>query len=232
MHALDEHPDVISLSPQIFAGFVDQFSTKNIRATTLTQAMEGVRDDTSPTYGLTFDDGYASVYEHAFEVLAAKHFTATIFLTLGEAGTLPDLYGRATLSWNQIHELHAAGFEIGAHTLTHPDLTQCNATRLQREVVDAKHMLEDRLGSAVTTFAYPFGAYNAKVAALVAQHYDYAVTTEFRLTQQTDLHHLIPRIDTYYFRMAPFQSLLTSTFFSKYVAMRGFGRRIRGLFSA
>ena len=87
---------------------------------------------------VTFDDGYDSVYQKAFHVLQECRMTATIFCTNADGRTsgetsLPRLHHRPSLRWNEIREMHAHGIQIGAHTLTHPDLTKLDEKEIDRE---------------------------------------------------------------------------------------------------
>ena len=63
--------------------------------------------------------------------------------------------------------LDSQGFEIGAHGVAHPNLPQCDAPQLAREVETCKQCLEDDLGKEVSMFAYPNGRHNATVIASV-----------------------------------------------------------------
>ena len=63
--------------------------------------------------------------------------------------------------------LDAQGFEIGAHGVSHPNLPQCNAAQLVREVETCKRRLEDDLSKEVSMFAYPNGRHNSAVIASV-----------------------------------------------------------------
>ncbi len=49
------------------------------------------------------------------------------------------------------------GFEIGCHTWNHPDLGTEPIASATRELVDARHKLEDEIGGRVVHFAYRFG---------------------------------------------------------------------------
>ena len=60
---------------------------------------------------LTFDDGYRSFKDYAYPVLKELGFTATLFIYTDWVGA-----GRGSLSWNDLRELTAAGFDIaGPH---------------------------------------------------------------------------------------------------------------------
>jgi peptidoglycan/xylan/chitin deacetylase (PgdA/CDA1 family) len=59
------------------------------------------------------------------------------------------------------------GFDIEAHSRTHPDLTRLNDTAAWNEIAGSKQDLERMLGHPVDLFAYPYGAVNAHVVALL-----------------------------------------------------------------
>lgn len=61
------------------------------------------------------------------------------------------------LSWEQIREMRSAGIFFGAHTLSHPALSQLGAQEAERELRESKRILESRLGEPVLDFAFPFG---------------------------------------------------------------------------
>lgn len=63
--------------------------------------------------------------------------------------------------------LDSQGFEIGAHGVSHPNLPQCDAARLAREVITSKQRLENDLGKEVSMLAYPNGRHNSTVIASV-----------------------------------------------------------------
>ncbi len=131
---------------------------------------------------LTFDDGYESVYTHAFPILERFGFSATIFLISGWVGkkNLWDAnWGRQFkhLSWLQIEELKSFGFNFGSHTVNHPDLTKLNQKEVEYELINSKNLIEDKLGERVLFLSYPFGRYNQKVKRIAQKTgYRYAFT--------------------------------------------------------
>src|SRR6266852_4635033 len=78
---------------------------------------------------LTFDDGYASLAEHAYPLLADVGFTATTFLITDYVGRLNTWDVRYTwhrlahLDWDTIGRWQAGGFDFASHTASHPRLT-------------------------------------------------------------------------------------------------------------
>lgn len=122
---------------------------------------------------LTFDDGYASTFSRAAPILAAHGFTGTVFV-------ITDFVGQpGYLTWDQVRQLAAAGWEVGSHTVSHPDLTKLSSKLLERQLTVSKTVLEEQLQRPVRAFCYPSGRQNAAVAAAVARAgYEVAVTTE------------------------------------------------------
>jgi peptidoglycan/xylan/chitin deacetylase (PgdA/CDA1 family) len=65
----------------------------------------------------------------------------------------------------ELRELAAAGVEIGAHTVSHPDLASLGFDECRREMSESREHLETLLGVPVRTFAYPFCSYHAEAVA-------------------------------------------------------------------
>lgn len=134
---------------------------------------------------LTFDDGSATTLRGAMPALAAAGFTAIQFLVAGllggrnewdiAQGEVPD----RLMDEAQARDWLAAGHQIGAHTLTHPHLSQIPLTQAREEIFSSKKALEDRFGTPVHHFCYPYGEHSMPVRDLVAEAgYHTAVTTK------------------------------------------------------
>lgn len=61
------------------------------------------------------------------------------------------------LNWEQVRVMQRGGVFFGAHTMTHPSVSQLAPSAMEEELRMSKQILEDGLGSAVEDFAYPFG---------------------------------------------------------------------------
>jgi peptidoglycan/xylan/chitin deacetylase (PgdA/CDA1 family) len=61
------------------------------------------------------------------------------------------------LNCEQLRQLASAGMTIGAHTMSHPMLSQLPVESARAEIAESKVMLESLLGKPVWALAYPFG---------------------------------------------------------------------------
>ena len=61
------------------------------------------------------------------------------------------------MSWEEVRQLAAMGFDIGAHTEEHPILSRLNQQELDRELGTSKQKLEQELGAPIRAIAYPNG---------------------------------------------------------------------------
>ena len=78
----------------------------------------------------------------------------------------------APTTWAQIVTMAEAGVTMGAHTRTHPILSQLDSKAAMAEIVGCRDDLAARLGWAPKWFAYPQGGpadFNAETESLVAQ---------------------------------------------------------------
>lgn len=65
---------------------------------------------------------------------------------------------RRTLTEVEVRDLaHGGLVDIGAHTMTHPQLSALEPGEQANEIVASKHRLEAVVGRLVATFAYPYG---------------------------------------------------------------------------
>jgi len=121
------------------------------------------------TVVLTFDDGYADNYTHAFPVLQKYGFPATIFVTTNEIGVV-DKRGMRHLSIAELRELHASGLiAIEPHTKSHPKLSQLSEGSAREEIQNSMMAIEELLGKKAVAFAYPYGNYHDTTVRIVQE---------------------------------------------------------------
>ena len=109
---------------------------------------------------ITIDDGYRSAYEIAYPILRRHGYTAALFVYTDFIGS-----SVKSLTWEQLEEMKAAGFDVGSHTLTHCDLSEKRAgegdrsyrERVRQELLVSKRILDERLNQDTIALAYPYG---------------------------------------------------------------------------
>jgi peptidoglycan/xylan/chitin deacetylase (PgdA/CDA1 family) len=112
---------------------------------------------------VTFDDSYGDNLEAA-RILAEYRLPATFFIPAAYVGT-EQVYDwdrnlpvrLPNLSWDEVREISALGFDIGSHSLTHADMARLDDDQARHELVESRKILENQLGRPVRWFAYPFG---------------------------------------------------------------------------
>ena len=107
---------------------------------------------------VTFDDGHLSDYEYALPILQSRGIQARFFITTGWTQQRAGYMG-----WRELRGLQEAGQFVGAHGWTHRLLTHCTTKDLELELVGARKVLEDHLGTAITTVSLPGGRFNKRV---------------------------------------------------------------------
>lgn len=173
-HSLDpEWSSPLAVSPERFAAHAAWLARHRtvVRAEDAAVAMSPWGTLPARMAALTFDDGYADLYDHALPVLTRHRLPATVFLV---GGTLSD--GKAvdwvddppphplrTLSREQVLEMQDAGITFGSHGHSHLDLTHLSFEECVRDLRSSREVLEDVLGRSVTQLAYPRGRHDAGV---------------------------------------------------------------------
>jgi peptidoglycan/xylan/chitin deacetylase (PgdA/CDA1 family) len=205
-HAVAERPaDAtlrLSVRPNMLAAQLALLRQQGFTTVTFSRLAAALRGDCALSERpivLTFDDGYADFHRDALPVLARYDCMATLFVTTGwvadagqhAAGTPLD----RMLSWSQIDEVSAAGFEVAAHSHSHAQLDQLPDAELKRELSMSKALLEDRLGWEVSSLAYPYGYSSTRVraAACAAGYRHAAAVSNATARPQADLFTL-PRL--------------------------------------
>jgi peptidoglycan/xylan/chitin deacetylase (PgdA/CDA1 family) len=118
---------------------------------------------------ITMDDGYRSVYQIAYPILKKYGFTATLFIYTSFVGV-----SKMAITWDQLKEMKADGFEIGSHTMYHSDLTKPKEeeseeeflARIKKELYGSKKIIDKKLGQDTYFLAYPFGYYDQRSAQI------------------------------------------------------------------
>lgn len=142
---------------------------------------------------ITFDDGLVSTIEHALPLLESRGIVATHYIAPGLLGDRFE--GSGVMTRDDVVDLHDRGQEIGAHTMTHPDLTTVPRDRAREEIVAPRDALAEITGEVPRSFAYPYGAFDPELAAIVETGgYETATTVVASDVVDFEVRFSIPRI--------------------------------------
>lgn len=120
------------------------------------------------------------------------------------------------VSWDQLREMHAAGFEIGSHGVDHRMLSKLEPADLEAELNQSRSALELELGAPAELLAYPVGGERAfderVIAAAAAAGYALACTYICGITRE-------PAADRYALRRLPVERQMGLGWFAAMLAL-------------
>ncbi len=134
---------------------------------------------------LTVDDGYLDNYSNMLPLTQKYGFKGVLFL-LGDFSADSNFWdvgedaeANRLMSTEQKRIFVESGWEIGAHTLGHPDLTKLDDEEAKYEIIESRNRIEHILQTDVVSFAYPFGRYDDRIKNIVKQAgFEFGVATD------------------------------------------------------
>lgn len=176
-HRLGQTASKMTVTPAAFEaqlGWLARNDYRVMRLADLTGFLAGRQALPRRAVVLSFDDGYESVYRHAFPLLKKHGFAATVFVYTDFLGA-----GDA-LTWPQLQEMQASGLvDIQSHSRSHRNLIERlpgETDERYRSNIDAemrvpREVLEKRLPPLkLRHLAYPFGDANELVLDAAQRH--------------------------------------------------------------
>lgn len=188
-HHIDEEPERFqsgTLTPERFEEdmlYLTALGFETINTRDLKRIIEGKQDWPERPIMVTIDDGYRSVYEHAYPILKSVNQKAISTVIGSSVGRHTHLFSGAPIiphfSWKEAREMSASGvIDIQSHSF---DLHQpggengegkgagkkegeTNAAYIKRFTADTlnnHHFIEENIpGHQVALYSYPYGIYN------------------------------------------------------------------------
>jgi peptidoglycan/xylan/chitin deacetylase (PgdA/CDA1 family) len=189
-HGISETwPAGTSVRPADFEAQLSSFVASGYRGATLSRAL--VSPPTARTLVVTFDDAHRSVWDLARRPMERLGVPGTVYVPtdyaggdrpMGWTGYDTWLDGEheselACMSWEQLRELAAAGWEIGSHTCSHPRLSRIPDEEIEAELSRSRRVCEERSGQPCLSLAYPYSDYDERaVRAAAKAGYRFAVS--------------------------------------------------------
>jgi peptidoglycan/xylan/chitin deacetylase (PgdA/CDA1 family) len=116
---------------------------------------EIIAPDSGPMIALTFDDGWRSVYDVALPEMHRRGLVGTNYITTNFVDGW-----EGYISSSHLPEFVTAGWEIGAHSLDHDDLTTLPHDEMISNLLLPQMQLSNWIGQPITAFSTPYGNYN------------------------------------------------------------------------
>lgn len=176
-HHVDEPArNEYTVTPQEFAAQLEHLKAGGYAVVPLSRVVDAHRGKgTLPpkAVAITIDDGWRCANENALPLLKKFGFPVTLFIYPAMIGAKGDK--NTYLDYQQFARDPAVS--IGCHSWNHPNLLKdgekvqgdAREAWLRKEYVQSRLELETKLSMPVKWLAYPYGLYDAQVAALVKQ---------------------------------------------------------------
>lgn len=157
--------------------FIIIFLTINLNAQKILINKDDLYYQIAPLYdfkqsvvSLTFDDGYDIQYYVGIPILKDRNLPATFYVITGRI----DSVSKSRILHNISEE-----FEIGSHTVTHPDLIKIGNTEASMELMNSKLFLKNNFGiNAGLTMSYPWGIFDRSIESIAKDNYLAARSTD------------------------------------------------------
>ncbi len=182
-------PASTSVRPSDFEAQLESFVRAGYRGATLAEAL--VSPPTEKTLVVTFDDAHLSVWEQARGPMDRLGLPGTVYAPTDYVGSERpmgwDGYDvwlgteheaeLACMSWEQLRQLAAAGWEVGSHTCSHPRLSRLRDEEIAAELERSRRICEEQTGRPCHSLAYPYSDYDERAVRAAAEAgYRFAVS--------------------------------------------------------
>jgi peptidoglycan/xylan/chitin deacetylase (PgdA/CDA1 family) len=176
-HAIsDSWPASLAVSADQLRTQLERLVKRGYRGVTFSEAVAG--GHSGRTLAVTFDDAYRSTLL-AEPILAALGLPGTVFVPTAHVDSGEPMSWGGIDQWlggphesellcmdaTDLQALASAGWEIGAHTHSHPHLTTLDDASLARELDESRERVEQTTGVRCRSLAYPYGDFDHRVAA-------------------------------------------------------------------
>jgi len=164
----DKERVLLNVTPNVFEEQIQTLQTAGytfITAKELGDILDGKMQQPQKPIMLTFDDGHWDLATDVLPLLKKYQVKVTAYIVPGFIDTNSD-----SLTTQEMQDVVNSGLvDVGAHTVHHLWLKGRSLEHATYEIDESKKMLEQQYHIHVTSFAYPYGAFDAQALALVQQ---------------------------------------------------------------
>jgi peptidoglycan/xylan/chitin deacetylase (PgdA/CDA1 family) len=189
-HGISETwPAPTTVKPDDFERQLSEFVRLGYRGATLSEAL--TVPPAEKTLVVTFDDAHSSVGALAAPAMAKLGIPGTVYVPteypdsgrpMGWDGYdiwlgTEHEHELSCMGWEELSQLHAAGWEVGSHTRSHPRLSKIADQPIRTELTESRRECEAKVGAPCTSIAYPYSDYDDRAVRAAAEAgYRFAVT--------------------------------------------------------
>lgn len=130
------------------------------------------------------------------------------------------------LNWGQIQGMDKQNIEFGSHTMTHPRLDWISENETRYEIRESKMLIENQLGHAIQSFAYPYGRFAPWVKSIAQEYFRIACSAKPGLVSNRSDRFALERIEIGYLRTPALFSSISNPWFLYYLKYRGYLRKL------
>lgn len=205
----DHARDIYCIRPAVFAAQMRALAEAGYEAVCV-EDFNGWRRGEIPlaekSFVLTFDDGFAGIYDFAAPVLKKLEWPATIFVVAGKLGGQSDwevttnerMLPHPLLDTEQLRSLATQGFSLQSHSLLHRDLTTLETATLEHDLRESRTLIAKITGYEPMYLAYPYGRHNEVVRnAARDAGFTAAFSVESGFNQSNERPFQVRRIDVF-----------------------------------
>ncbi len=160
------------VSPSMLAWHIRILKARGKRFVTVSEGVD--MGCPSNCVAITFDDGYVDNFELGMPLLASLQVPATVYVVTSDIGFQNKIWSEAgdklpanLMSWGQIKALKEVGWEIGSHSSEHVHHSRLDLNTQKNLITKSIEDFKTHLGSAPSSFAYPYGSYNMDTVSIL-----------------------------------------------------------------
>jgi peptidoglycan/xylan/chitin deacetylase (PgdA/CDA1 family) len=161
----NDDPGRLMMPPDVFSAQVETLAEAGFEFVTVSELASRIHGGSPPPglVAITFDDALRNLLDPLVS-LAGQGVPTSVYVTTdwigGRHPRVHDPEEGRILDPEELRALARAGIELGAHSVTHPDLSTLPFAEALEELRESRRALEGILDAPVETAAYPYGRYS------------------------------------------------------------------------